>query len=186
GQQPNQQAGQLGQAMQGMQAQLQQMEAAAQDAAQNAAAQQQAMEAAREAAGNCNGGGNGEPGGEFEGRKDGAGQWAASDPNGRFGAGLGGPCIGAGGRAKSGQAPFGTKQVVSPTADNGKGQILAINVVKDNNPQKGKSTVSMKEAAEAAQREAADEVDQEHVSKAAQNAQKNYFRSMEEEQQKDS
>ncbi len=39
----------------------------------------------------------------------------------------------------------------------------------------------MKEAAEAAQKEAADEVDSERISKAAQNAVKNYFGSMEKE-----
>jgi len=186
GQQPNQgqqQAGgqQMQQAAQQMQQQMQQMEAAAQDAAQVAAAQQQMQEAAREAQGNCNGGQAGDPGGEIEGRKDGAGQWAAGDPNGRFGAGLGGPGQGAGGRAKNSQAPFGVKQQVSPTQDNGTGRILAINTIKDNNPNKGKSTISMKEAAEAAQKEAADEVDSERISKAAQNAVKNYFNSMEKE-----
>jgi hypothetical protein len=158
------------------------MEAAAQDAAQIAAAQQQMQQVAQEAAGNCNGGQPGDPGGQLQGRKDGAGEWAAGDPDGRFGAGLGGPGIGAGGRAKSAQAPFGTKSEVSPTADNGKGRILAINLVKDSNPQKGQSSISMKEAAEAAQREAADEVDQERVSRAAQNAVKNYFGSMEKDE----
>ena len=73
---------------------------------------------------------------------------------------------------------FGQKVIVRAPIS---GRILAINVVKDNNPQKGSSTISMKEAAEAAQREAADEVDQERVSKAAQNAVRDYFRSMEKE-----
>jgi hypothetical protein len=51
--------------------------------------------------------------------------------------------------------------------------------VKDNKPLKGDSKLGLKQVAEAAQKEAADEVDEERVSRQAQSAVKEYFKSME-------
>lgn len=181
-QQQGQQQQQMQQAMQQMQQQLQQMEAQAQDAAQIAAAQQAAQEAAEQAAGQCQGGQQGDQGpegGKLGGRQDGAGQWAQGDPNNRFGNGMGGPGQGAGGRSQKDQAPFGVKQEVAPSQDNQKGKILASTFVKDNKPIPGSSKENLKDAVAAAREEAADEVDQERISKQAQKAVREYFSAME-------
>ena len=177
GQQQNQQ---MQQAMQQMQQQLDAMEAAAMDAQQLADAAAQMEQAMAEAAGACNGDGQGE-GDQLAGRKDGAGKWREGDPRNR-GAGMGGPGIGAGGRAPNEQAPFGTKRETSPTQNQDKGKVLASTFIKDNKPIKGNAQADLRDVATAAQQEAADEVDQERIGRSAQNVVKEYFGSLEKEE----
>ena len=71
------------------------------------------------------------------------------------------------------------KQEVAPSQDNNKGKILASTFVKDNKPMAGSSKEGLKEAVRAAQEEAADEVDQDRISKQAQKAVRDYFNAME-------
>jgi hypothetical protein len=199
GQQPGQQNGQqqaqgqgqhqMQQAMQQMQQQMQDMEQSMRDMEQMQAAQQDAQAAADQAAGDMNGNGNnqadGQPQPTEEQKKqwgNNTGEWKAGDPNGQFGPGMGGPGQGNGGRAGERPAPFGVKKVVSHSKDDDKGKILAANLIKDNQPIKGKGKLGLQQVAEAAQKEAPDEVDQERVSRQAQSAVKEYFNSMAKEE----
>ncbi|HVT88990.1 MAG TPA: hypothetical protein VHD56_09070 [Tepidisphaeraceae bacterium] len=189
---PQQQSGQqnqaMSQAMNSMQQQLQQMQAAAQDAQQIAAAQG-AAQAAQQAAQGAMGGNK--PGGQ---NGQGAGMW---NPNGnimsngqrgqgqltnaRSGPNQGG--IGAGDRTYKNAAPYQVKQEIDPSQDDEKGRILASNYIKDNKPNKGQSTETLKEVADRAQKEQVDEIDQERISRQAQKAVKEYFNSMSTQQQ---
>jgi hypothetical protein len=177
GQQAGGQQG-MGQAMQQMQQQLAQLDAAAKDAEAVQAAQQNIQIAEGQAAGNMNGQNQGEGGDEA--KDGGTGKWDAGDPQ-QVGQGQGGPGIGMGGRGGKAPAPYGVKPEFSSSQDNGKGKILAANLVKDNKPLKGASNLSLKEVAAAAEKEAPEEVDQERVSRQAQTAVKEYFRSFEED-----
>jgi hypothetical protein len=183
-QDPQQQAGQqqMQQAMQQMQEQLDQLDAAAMDAQQLADAAEQMRQAMEEAAGVCNNPGAGGDGqGQMAGRRDGAGKWGEGDPNQR-GAGMGGAGIGAGGRAEVEQAPFGIKKEASPTQNQAQGRILASTFIKDNKPIKGSAQADLKEVVAAAQQEAADEIDQERISRRARNVVREYFSSLEKEE----
>lgn len=176
-----QQAQEMQQAMQNLQQQLDQMEAMAQDAQQLADAAREMEAAMAEAAGACNNPGGQNPGeGRLAGRMDGAGRWGEGEPNQR-GAGMGGPGIGAGGRAEVSQAPFGVKKESSPTQNQDKGRLLASSFIKDNKPIKGAARADLKEVAVAAQQEAADEVDTERITRGAQNVVREYFGSLEKE-----
>lgn len=169
------------QAMQQMQQQLQEMEAASADAQQVQAAQQAMQDAANQAAGACNGQGDGD--GQQAGN-GGNGQWKAGDINRKGGDGKGGGAGQAfGQRSGPEQAPFATKQEISKSQDNAAGKLLAANYIKDNAPLKGDAKESLKEVAAAAEKEAAEEVDQERVSRQAAKAVKDYFGSLGEEGQ---
>jgi len=181
-QQAGQQQGQqMQEAMANMQQQLQEMDAAAKDAQQMADAQQGLDEAMQEAAGACNNPGDGQGDGKLAGRKDGQGQWGEGDPKNK-GAGMGGPGIGAGGRADKQQAPYGVKRENAPSQNNKDGRLLASLYIKDNKPIKGASTAELKEVAAAAEQEAADEVDTDRVGRGAQNVVKDYFGSLSKEE----
>ncbi len=171
---------QMAQGMGQMQQQLQNMEAAAQDAAQIAAAQQNMQEAAEQAGDNIGGGGNNgdTDGGKLAGREDGANPWAQGDPKGK-GAGMGGPGIGDGGRAAKNPSPFASKPEMDSSADNEKGRILASLYIKDNHPISGKSGESLKDVAQAAEKDADDEVDNERIGNQAKSTVRKYFQSME-------
>jgi hypothetical protein len=187
GQQQNQQQQNqaMGQAGQQMQQQLQQMAAAAQDAQQIAAAQAaaQAAQAQAQQAMNGNapannpgpqgaGGANWNPNANMQGNQN--QQWGGeknfAGPN------QGGQA--AGDRNYKDQAPFSVKQEISPSQDDEKGRILASNYIKDNNPIRGNSTESLKQVADRAQTEQTDEIDQERISRQAQHAVREYFKSM--------
>jgi hypothetical protein len=179
--QQGQQNQQMAQAMQQMQQQLQQMQAQAQDAQQIAAAQQ----AAQQAAGECQGGMAGNnPNGKPGNAGGGWGNKIQGDPamqNQRGGNGFAGPNQGgqaAGDRNYKEQAPFGVKPEMDPTQDDENGRNLAINLIKDTNPLKGKSNETLRDLATRAQQEQTDEIDQERVSRQAQNAVKEYFSSV--------
>ena len=67
------------------------------------------------------------------------------------------------------------------SADNQKGRILASLYIKDNHPIAGKSGESLKDVAQAAEKEADDEVDNERISNQAKSTVRNYFQSMEQD-----
>jgi hypothetical protein len=186
-QQQNQQQMAQGQAQ--MQQQLQQMQAMAQDAQQIAAAQnaaQAAQSSAEQAMGNNPGQGQkgGQPGGQWANNQNiqggnNPGQWnqqaAPAGPN------QGGQ--GAGDRTYKQAAPFSVKPEISPSQDDEKGRILASTYIKDNKPNKGTSTAELQDVAKSALNDSTDEIDQERISRQAQSAVKQYFGSMEKEQQ---
>lgn len=186
--QPSQQTGQaqnqqMSQGMKAMQQQMQQMQAAAQDAQQIAAAQNAAAAAQASAQNAMNGNGNG--GGQ---QGNGTGMWnpngniAGNNPqkfagqNGFAGANQGGQ--GAGDRTYKNQAPFSVKQEIDPSQEDEKGRILASNFIKDNNPNRGNSTETLKQVADRAVNEQTDEIDQERISRQAAQSVKQYFGSM--------
>ena len=188
-QQPGQmQNQQMAQSMNQMRQQLQQMQAAAQDAQEIAAAQNAAQNAQADAQ---QGMGDGNQPGQNPGQQ-GNGQWANNQNiqgNGNQGkwngqanpAGANPGGQGAGDRTYKQQAPYTVKPEISPSQDDEKGKILASNYIKDNKPNKGTSTETLKEVAQSAEKEQTDEIDQERVSRQAQKAVKQYFGSMEEE-----
>ncbi len=176
-----QQGQQMAQGLGQMQKQLQDMEAAAQDAAQIAAAQQNMQEQIEDAGEQAGQGGQSDPGGKVQGRQDGANPWAAGDPQGK-GAGMGGPGIGAGGRAAKNPSPFASKPEMDSSPDNQKGKVLASTYIKDNHPIAGKSGETLKDVAEAAQKEADDEVDNERIGLQARSTVAKYFKTMTDEQ----
>jgi hypothetical protein len=174
---------QMAQGMGQMQQQLQQMQQAAQDAAQIAAAQQAMNDAIEQAGDNLGGGQNQDTdGGKLQGREDGANPWAAGNPQGK-GAGMGGPGVGAGGRASKAPSPFASKPEMDASGDNQKGRILASFFVKDNHPIAGKSGETLKDVAQAAEKDADDEVDNERIGNQAKSTVKKYFQSMEQDSQ---
>jgi hypothetical protein len=180
GQQGNGQQ-QMQQAMAQMQQQLQNMQQGADEGQAAADAQQAMQQAADQAADNMNGQGQGQGqgGDKLAGRENGANPWGQGNPQGK-GQGMGGPGIGAGGRAGKDVSPFATKAEQSPTPDNEKGKILASNYIKDNHPVAGKSSETLKDVAEAAEHQAADEVDNERINAQARSAVKKYFQTMQE------
>lgn len=172
-QQANQQ--QMQQQMQNLQQQLQQMQAAANDARQMQAAQQQMQQAMQQAAGQCQGG----PG-DGQGDKPGMGnqgQWAQGDPENNPGNGQGGPGQGAGGNTGKTVAPFSTKTEVSKSAYDEKGKHLASIYVKDRSV-RGEAKLQLKEAIEAGQADAGDDIDESRVDRRTQEAVRRYFETM--------
>jgi hypothetical protein len=153
---------QMAQAGQSMQQQLQQLQAMA-NAAQGAGADQ----------GDQNGGSNQNahlPGGAQ------GGQWAQGN-NQNQGQGFGGPGQAAGGRPAPEEAPFGVKQELSESQTNEKGKILASSFVKAGTI-KGESKVGLSDAVLQEQQDAADEVDEDRIPRAASEAVKNYFQTL--------
>jgi hypothetical protein len=183
-QQANQQ--QMAQGQAAMKQQLQAMQAMKADAQQVAAAQQAAQQAAQEAAGQCQAGGQqAKPG------QQGNQQWAGNNNGGwkqgqnnqgnpKPNQGQGGFGIGAGPRDYKEEAPYDVKQEVDKSEDIDGGKILASTLVKARS-EKGKSSVGLQQMAQRAQQEATDEVEQDRIGKAAQQAVKEYFRSVAED-----
>ena len=102
------------------------------------------------------------------------GPWRAGDPNNQ-GAGSGGPGISAGGpRPKGTEAPAAFKREQAPSQTIQNGKIIASHFIKAS-AEKGTSRVAASEVAEAAEKEATDEVEQERISKPAQKVVKQYF-----------
>jgi hypothetical protein len=150
-------------AMEAMQQTLDEMEAIQQDLAQ-----MQAL---------CQGGGNGNGNGNNPGNKAGGqGRWGAGDPNGR-GGGMGGPGQGQGGRAESAVAPFDTQAEKSPSQDQ-RGRVLARTFVRDGQILVGESQAQLRQTAQAEQERATEEVEQQRISRQAQRAVREYFKTL--------
>jgi len=185
GQKPgSQSAGQqsMAQAQQNMQQQLQQMQANAKDAqAMQAAANAAADSAAADAAGM-----NGSNPGDSDG-SDASGQTGQNPQPKGGGAGQQGgqnawSQIPGKGGVKMGiaMAPASFKQQLDPSQDIQSGKILASRYVKAGiDP--GKSTADMRDVAQSAQKEAPDDIDQDHVPREAQQAEKDYFSAMQQQ-----
>jgi hypothetical protein len=170
----------MAQAQQQMQQQMQQMQANAKDAQAMQAAANAAAQAAADAAAGLNGPGGGNSEGQDANGGTGKNQ---SPPNGQPG-GVNpgwGPVPGKGG-AKMGiaMAPATFKQELDPSKDNEHGRILASRYVKAGiDP--GKSTAGLRDVAASAQNDAPDEIDQDHVPREAQEAEKEYFSAMQQQ-----
>jgi hypothetical protein len=177
GQQPGGQQQGMSAAQQQMQQQLQQMQANAKDAQAMQAAASAAAQAAADAAAGLNG-----PGGGDSGDANAGGNGNGQNPNqgGQPGPGNPGwsPQPGKGG-AKMGiaLAPATFKQEFDPSKDNEHGKILASRYVKAGiDP--GQSTAGLKAVAASAEKDAPDDIDQDHIPREAQQAEKEYFSAM--------
>jgi hypothetical protein len=153
------------------------MQAMKADAQQLAAAQQAAAQGAAQAAGACNnpGNGQGQQANGQNGQWQGNGQWGQNN-QGQFkgpnqGRG-GGP--GAGDRTYKQEAPYAVKQEISQSEDIDSGKILASTLIKAKSI-KGQSNVKESAVAAPPEQEATDEVEQDRISKPAQQAVKEYF-----------
>jgi hypothetical protein len=185
--QKQQQQQAMQQAMQGMQQQLGQMSAAAQDAEQIAGAQAAAAQAADQAMnamnGNMQGNQQNNGGGQWQGQGDNqqaAGQMQPWNGQANDGMGPNPGGMGAGDRSAKTQAPYAIKQEMSPSKDDEKGRILMTQLVKGD-ALKGESKEQLKEITEASVKNAADEVDQDRVSRQAQKVVRDYFSSMQQD-----
>ena len=180
GQQGAQNAQQMAQAMQQMQQQLGAMQAMKADAQQMQAMQNAMAQAAQQAAGACNnpGAGAGQQGGQNAGQWQGGnnGQWQQGDNRNFRGPnnGMGGAGIGAGDRSAKAQAPYALKEEMAPSQDIEGGKILASTLIKAQSL-KGDSKVSAQDVAPPPEQEATDEIEQERISRPAQQAVKEYF-----------
>ncbi len=180
--QGQQQSQQMAQGKQAMQQQLQAMQAMKADAQQVAAAQQAAQQAAQDAA-NAPNGGQGGKGQQANGQQKWGGnngQWQQgqnNQGNPKPNQGMGGAGIGAGPRDQKEEAPYAVKQEIDSSKDIEEGKILASTLVKAKS-EKGKSTVGLQQVAQKAEKESTDEVEQERISRQAQQAVKEYFRSV--------
>ncbi len=178
GQQPGQQPGQgqqqMAQGKTAMQQQLQQMQAMAQDAKSLEAAQASASQCA---GGNCNGNGQ-QNQNQQQANAGGQGQWKQGDNRNFKGPGPGGGAgIGAGDRTFKEEAPYDVKKELSPSEDIDSGKILASTLIKAPS-EKGVSKVGLSEAIASAEKDATDEVEEDRISRQAQNAVKDYFSSV--------
>ncbi|MEM8872873.1 MAG: hypothetical protein AAGD32_01325 [Planctomycetota bacterium] len=123
-------------------------------------------------------GNQGQQGGQGQGQGQG-GQW--NQPGqGQQGGGGGGPGQGQGGDPGKVAAPFGVKQEFSPSENQEDGQLLASYYVQAE-ALVGEAKQQLKEVAESAVKNQTDEVDQQRISREAQNAVRNYFNSLTEE-----
>jgi hypothetical protein len=164
-------------AQQNMQQQLQQMQANAQDAQSMQAAANAAAESAAEAASGL----NGPNGGDSSGADANGGTGQNQNQPGGHAPGGNAPWsqIPGKGGAKMGiaMAPATFKQELDPSKDNENGKILASRYVKAGiDP--GKSTADLRNVAASAQKDAPDDIDQDHVPREAQQAEKDYFSAM--------
>jgi hypothetical protein len=164
-------------AQQNMQQQLQQMQANAQDAQSMQAAANAAAQSAAEAASGLNGPNGGDSsgadasGGTGQNQKQGGGQGQGGNPGWSTNPGKGGAKMGIA------MAPATFKQELDPSKDNENGRILASRYVKAGiDP--GKSTADLRGVATSAQKDAPDDIDQDHVPREAQQAEKDYFSAM--------
>jgi hypothetical protein len=169
----------MAQAAQAMQQQLQAMQAMKADAQQVAAAQAQAAQAAQDAANAMNGqqGQQGQAPGQNPGQWGGQGQpgqWGQGNNKGQPGQNPGGGGIGVGDRTFKEQAPYQLKDEVSQSKDIEGGKILASTLIKAKSI-RGESKVGESTVAPPPEQEAADEVEQERISRPAQQAVKEYF-----------
>ena len=104
------------------------------------------------------------------------GQWQPGQ-NQQQGNGMGGPGRGAGGQAQVQAAPFSFTPQVSKSHDDEAGRLIASTLIKAD-AIKGESKAQVQQIVESETKEATDEVDQQRVSRQAQQAVKQYFQSM--------
>jgi hypothetical protein len=101
------------------------------------------------------------------------GQWKQGNPNGK-GQGMGGPGIGAGGKADVEEAPYDVVQDVTTGDVHEEGKILASTLVKAA-AEKGTSKIDLSQANGSDYKEATDEVDTDRIPRSAQKAVREYF-----------
>lgn len=164
-------------AQQNMQQQMQNMQANAKDAQAMQAAANAAAQAAADAAAGLNGpsgaSGNAANGGQNgAGGKNGAGGQQGQNGNGGLGHG--------GAKMGIAMAPATFQQQLDPSKDIQTGKILASRYVKAGiDP--GKSVDGLKNVAASAEQDASDDIDQDHIPREAQQAEKDYFSAMQQQ-----
>jgi len=187
GQQGNQPGQQGGQGQQPGQGQGQGQQQSVADAGQSFAQQLEQMQQAdgQQAQGQQPGQGQDEgtfPGAEGQdgqaqadggGQNGGVGAFQEGDPQGQ-GQGAGGPGQAIGGRPKGTVAPFVVKPEQSPTKTNDKGELIASQFIKAVN-EKGTSTAEAQKVIETAEKESAEEVEQDRISRQEASIVKKYF-----------
>lgn len=152
-------------AMQQMSDALESMKDLQSDAQSLDSAARQAEAARSEQAGNCNGNGTG----QNPGNKPGG--------NGHKNGMYGGAAQATGDRSGKSSAPFAVRQERSPTQNIEGGRVLASTLVRAGSV-KGEAREQLKQVTQAANQEAAEEVDPERVSRASQKAVRDYFNSL--------
>ncbi|MGA3067594.1 MAG: hypothetical protein ABSF29_12190 [Tepidisphaeraceae bacterium] len=192
---PGQSNPQLSQAGQNLQQQLQQMQAQAKDAQAMKAAADASSQAAADAAAGLNPGGPGSGNGQDQtaGSSNSQPQISpgqdSTDQNSNTNSQAQGQGQGAGGKGPGGaknpdmvETPYHMQQVVDPSKDIDGGRILASRYVKAGiDP--GQSTAGLKAAAVSGEQDEPDDIEQDHVSRDAQQAVKDYFSSIQQQQQ---
>ena len=151
----------MAQANQQMQDALAQMDAVQKDREEMAAAQNGAGDGQGEQPGQQPGGGK-KPGGQGQGNKGGQGQ------------GMGGPGVGAGGSGSKAVASYTVKQEIDASQHIDSGRMIAKTFVKAP-ADKGESKIQFTPAADAAVKDATDDVPEASVPKDAQDVVKHYF-----------
>lgn len=171
---PGQKPGQgqaMAQASANLQQQLQQMQAQAKDAAAMKAAADAAAQGAADAAAGLNPAGQDAAGQAQAGQGQPGGDGGAC-PNPGGGAGNRGH--GSGKNPDMAETPFHMKQELDPSKDISSGRVLASRYVKAGiDP--GQSEGALRDAAAAAEKDAPDEIEQDHISRDAQETVKDYF-----------
>ncbi|HEX4056181.1 MAG TPA: hypothetical protein VHX86_18125 [Tepidisphaeraceae bacterium] len=167
-------------AQQNMQQQLQQMQANAKDAQAMQAAASAAAQAAADAASGLSGSSSGDADGQSA---DSGNNGQNPNMSGRPGGNNAGwtPKAGKGGaRMGIALAPATFKQEYDPSKENDQGKILASRYVKAG-IDLGKSTAGLKDVAASAEKDAPDDIDQDHIPRDAQQAEKDYFSAMQDQ-----
>jgi hypothetical protein len=177
GQQPGGQQGQgqqsIADAKADMQQQLQNLQEAA-DAQAEAQAQQQGDGQ------NGNNGNDGNGGQQQSAMAGGQGTWKPGDAK-DHGAGSGGPGVSDGGaRPKGIETPVGFEKTIAASVADDKGKLLNSRWVKTT-AEKGTSRVELHDVVQSAEKDAADEVDQDRISRPEQAVVKRYFDDLKQE-----
>ena len=177
GQQGTQAGQQMAQAQAQMQQAMQAMQAAQTDAQQVAAAQQQAMKQGGQQGQQGQGQGQGQHAQPVPGNQ---GQWQEGDPNQKQGGnGMNDAAMGNGGQTRNkATAGFDVKSEHDIGEENKAGKVLASTMIKDNQPIKGQAKLGLAQVTESVQKQASDEVDEDHVSGQSRQAAEEYFRTM--------
>jgi hypothetical protein len=179
GQGPSQQ---MSQAAQGLQQQLQQMQAQAKDAQAMKAAADASAAAAADAAAGLSSPGSGED--QANGNQDSNNPGDGNDQHPGQNQNGGKPGQGNAGKGQGGtknpdmeETPYHMQQVIDPSKDIAGGKILASRYVKAGiDP--GQSAAGLRDVAVSGQQEEQDDIEQDHVSRDAQQAVKDYFSSI--------
>lgn len=169
-----QQSGGMSQAGNAMDQAMAQMQAVQQDAAQMDAAREAIAEGQSQALDGL------APGDADQGTGSGDDDGQKHNQQRNDGNNPGGGHNGFGGHLYKTQAPYTVKRVLDPSQNIADGRVLASTLVKAG-ALRGEKREALKDVAVAAEKDAPDEVDQDRVSRKAQNVVKEYFRSMQED-----
>ncbi len=174
-----QQNGGQGQSMASAKAAMQQQLQSLQEAA-DAQAEAQAQQQGDNGPGGDGNGNDGNGAGPQQAMAGGQGEWKPGDAQGQ-GAGSGGPGVSAGGpRPKGIETPVGFEKTIAASVADEKGRLLNSRFIKTT-AEKGTSRVGIHDVIQSAEKDAADEVDQDRISRPEQAVVKRYFDDLKQE-----